>query len=391
MTTDLTSGSTTSSSPSTGPGVWRRHRSSLALVVALLAAVGVVVLTQGPVERSADLDPDNPGPDGAQAVARVLADEGVSVEVVRDADELDAAEVGPGTTVVVTSSGDLGASTTTRLLSRVAAEGPQAPALVVVDPTTALLAELGLTGERTALEDASSVRGACADPSYDDLTLSVDRASALPLPGCFDDVLVGEPVIGGSGLTLLGAGELLSNDQVLRGDNAAIALRLLGGRDRLVWYVADPADQVADDGVSISSLLPPWLYPSLGLLLAGAVLLVLWRGRRLGPLATEPLPVVVKAIETTHSRGRLYLKAGDRGHAAEALRTATRQRLTEHLRLGADADPHLVLGGVARHLGRPEGDLTPLIGASAPAPGSDRDLIDLANDLAALEEEVRRA
>uniref|UniRef100_UPI002B27BA86 DUF4350 domain-containing protein n=1 Tax=Nocardioides sp. TaxID=35761 RepID=UPI002B27BA86 len=362
--------------------------------------IAVVVLTQGPVERSADLDPDNPGPDGAQAVARVLADEGVNIELARSADDLDAATVGSDTLVVVTSSDQLGTSTTDRLLARVAgdgavvadgADGADGAALVVIDPTTVLLAELGVTGDRVALDDSSSVSGDCADPSYDGLTLSVDAAAALPLPGCFDDVLVSEASIGGSGLTLLGAGELLSNDQVLRGDNAAIALRLLGGRERLVWYVASTADQVADDGVSISSLLPRWLYPSLGLLLAGAVLLVLWRARRLGPLATEPLPVVVKAIETTRSRGRLYLKSGDRAHAANALRSATRQRLTEHLRLGTDAEPPAVLSGVARHLGRPESDLAPLIGASAPVPGSDRDLIVLANDLAALEEEVRRA
>uniref|UniRef100_UPI002B2798BE hypothetical protein n=1 Tax=Nocardioides sp. TaxID=35761 RepID=UPI002B2798BE len=68
-------------------GAWRRHRWSLLLLVALLAAIAVVVLTQGPVERSADLDPDNPGPDGAQAVARVLADEGVNIEIARSADD----------------------------------------------------------------------------------------------------------------------------------------------------------------------------------------------------------------------------------------------------------------------------------------------------------------
>ncbi len=62
---------------------------------------------------------------------------------------------------------------------------------------------------------------------------------------------------------------------------------------------------------------------------------MLWRGRRLGPLATEPLPVVVKAIETTRSRGRLYRKSGDRAHAADALRSATRARAATRLRLGA--------------------------------------------------------
>ncbi len=36
---------------------------------------------------------------------------------------------------------------------------------------------------------------------------------------------------------LFGADQALTNDQILRADNAAVALRLLGQDDRLVWYV----------------------------------------------------------------------------------------------------------------------------------------------------------
>ena len=39
---------------------------------------------------------------------------------------------------------------------------------------------------------------------------------------------------------------------------------------------------------------------------------LLWRGRRLGRLVVEPLPVVVQAVESTESRGRLYRRARDR-------------------------------------------------------------------------------
>ena len=69
------------------------------------------------------------------------------------------------------------------------------------------------------------------------------------------------------------------------------------------------------------------------------VTVILWRARRLGPLATEPLPVVVRAVETTRSLGRLYRRSGDRGHAAESLRRAARSRLAERLRLGSTARP----------------------------------------------------
>lgn len=383
-----TAGAAGTAGPVSPPGRWRRHRSTVLIVVALLAALALVVLTQGPVARGADLDPDNPGPDGAQALARVLDDQGVAVDVARTADELDATPLGPDTLVVVTSAGDLGASTTRRLLGQVAAGEA---ALVVVDPTEALLDELGVDVDGVALDDAADVPGACTDPTYDRLRLSVDGADGFDLPGCFDGVLVAEGSIGGAGLTLLGAGELMSNDQVLRGDNAAIALRLLGGRDRLVWYVASERDQVADDGVSISSLLPAWIAPGLGILLASTLLLVLWRGRRLGPLATEPLPVVVKAIETTRSRGRLYRRSGDRAHAADTLRAATRARAAHRLGLGPRTDEATVVRDVAQHLHRPEHEVAALIGAASAPPGSDRDLIALANDLAALEEEVRHS
>lgn len=373
--------------PAEEPTRWRRHRSTLAIVAALLAALALVVLTQGPVTRGAGLDPDNPGPDGAQAVARVLDAQGVDVRITRTADDFDQVELDADTLVVVTSSSDLGASTTQRLLARVAVSDA---GLVVVDPTPALLTELGVDGDLARAEVGEGVRGDCLDPTYDDLLLVVDGAQSLPSSGCFDDALSVEVAPGRPDVTLLGAGQLLTNDQVLRGDNAAIALRLLGPDDRLVWYVASADDQVADDGVSISSLLPPWIGPGLAVVLFSTLLLVLWRGRRLGPLASEPLPVVVKAIETTRSRGRLYRRSGDRGHAAQTLRSATRVRAAVRLRLGAGTDEATVVREIARHTGRSESDISGLIATTATAPGSDRDLITLANALAALEEEVRR-
>jgi hypothetical protein len=379
--------STAVEAPTAAATGWRRHRSTLLIVGALVAALALVIVTQGTVTRGAELDPDNPGPDGAQALARVLADQGVDVEVVRTADDFDRADLGPAGLVVVTSSDDLGASTAQRLLDRVSAARA---GLVVVDPTSALLAELGIDGDPTRIDVGDGVRGDCADATYDDLDLVTDGADAVPLPGCFADALADTETSAGSGLTLLGAGQLLTNDQILRGDNAAIALRLLGSTDRLVWYVASDSDQVADDGVSISSLLPDWIAPGLAIALFSSLLLVLWRGRRLGPLASEPLPVIVKAIETTRSRGRLYRKSGDRGHAADALRAATRTRVATRLRRGPTADDAALVRDVARHVGRPESEITDLIGSAAAQPRTDRDLIVLANALAALEEEVRR-
>ncbi len=66
------------------------------------------------------MDPDNPGPDGARALARVLGDEGVDVQVARDADELEAIDVDDRTSVVVVLPEYLGTSTIDRLLDHAA-------------------------------------------------------------------------------------------------------------------------------------------------------------------------------------------------------------------------------------------------------------------------------
>jgi hypothetical protein len=113
-----------------------------------------------------------------------------------------------------------------------------------------------------------------------------------------------------------------------------------------------------------------------------------WRGRRLGPLAVEPLPVAVRAIETTHGRGRLYRRSGDRAHAAQALRQAGRTSAEHHLRLPASGTDVLVRE-VARRTGRAEHDVARLLAEQAPAPRSDDELTRLASDLAQLDREVR--
>jgi len=367
------------------PSLWRRHRASLLIVGAFVLAVVIVIWsTDGGQENDIRFDPANRGPDGAQAVAEVLEDEGVDVHVARSADAFDDEEVDAGTTVVVTSSEQLGDSTLTRLLDRTSDAR-----LVFVEPGALVTGELGLSGfpETHGLGDGRDA--GCDDPLFGGLTMEVDQAIAYPGGGCFVDD-GSAVVVERGGAVLFGAGEALTNDQVLRADNAAVALRLLGQDDDLVWYVPTYDDLAGDDETGLGPLLPRWIEPGIWLLLVAAVFLVVWRARRLGRLATEPLPVVVKAIETTRSRGRLYRRAGDRGHAATALRAAARRRAAVRLRLGAGHSEADLVRDVARHTGRPEAEVAALVGSQAPEPAHDHDLIRLATDLAGLDREVRR-
>lgn len=365
---------------------WRRHRATLLVVGFLVVAVVVVALVQGRARTADPLDPDNPGPGGAQAVARVLGDQGVDVTVARGADELEATAVDGATTVLVARPDLLGESTIERLLDHA---GP-AGRIVVTGAPYAASEALGVPDLTSSVALGDGRDADCDDPLVAELRIEVDRALEYDAPGCFAGPGGAVLVDGPGNVVLLGADEALTNDQVLRADNAALALRLLGQDERLVWYVPAISDLTGDDGVSASALVPRWISPALFLLALVVLATMLWRGRRLGRLAVEPLPVVVSAAETTRSQGRLYRRSGDRGHAAGALRAATRSRLAERLSLGSGVRLDALVRAVATHTGRPEAELHDLLSPDAPAPGHDKDLIALATTLAALEEEVRR-
>jgi len=397
--TDQLSAPASSNGTATRPGgVLRRNRGFL-LVVGLIASGLVVLLLAGTRDAapSGPLEPENPAPEGAQALARVLADHGVRVTLARGEAELLSAEVDRDTTLFVTSTDELSARTS-RQLRRVAS-GSGGLVLAGASPTTSRSLRLGVHTVHATAPDV--VPADCADPLLEGLELDVPPTTAhVPavessrVETCFpvqlSDTSAGlvTRVDGRPTTYLVGAVALFSNAQVDEADDAAVALRLLGQHEKLVWYVADVADVPAGDAGSLAAMLPPWL--GLVTVLAGlaVVATMFWRGRRLGPLVVEPLPVVVKAIESTASRGRLYSRARDRAHVARTLREATATRLAEQLRLPRDADPDLLAAAVAERLGRPRTDLRALL-APGPVP-DDKALTLLAQKLAELEREVRQ-
>ncbi len=364
-----------------------RNRMLLVGLAVVALGIGLYALTGGRAPTDGTWDPENPTSHGGQAVARVLADRGIDVQVVRSAADLEGAGIDADTTVVVTSTELLGKTSTLRL-----AQASRLGHLILVEPTVSTAEAIGIpTG--TPVDLAQPVEADCTDEQLGGLAIDVETAVEYPSPqGCFGGeagFVVGTP---SAHLTLLGAGRILENDRILRGDNAAAALRLLGERDRLVWYVPSIDDLAAGEGSTLSALAPRWLKPSLWVVALATAGLLLWRGRRLGALATEPLPVAIKAIETTHSRGRLYRKANDRGHAAAVLRTAARRRIAEHLHLPSSAadQPEVLLEAVVSHTARPLEEVRDLLRPDADAPRTDKDLVTLATALAELDREVRR-
>ncbi|HEY1133015.1 MAG TPA: DUF4350 domain-containing protein [Nocardioides sp.] len=375
-----------------GPtGRSRLRRPGLATVAVVLAVVALLLgglLLGTDDSRDGRLDPTDASPTGAQALARVLAAQGVDVEVVRDADELADADVDGGTTLFVSDPSALGGDAAGDL-----AVDHGAARLVVADPRDGVPELFDRDGGRR-VGGATDVEARCDDVlgvDLDGLAVSVENAIAFDdAAGCFptdDGVLVAVE----DDVVLLGVDDALTNDQVLEADNAAVALRLLGAEERLVWYVPDPADISGDEGLTVGSFLPRWLLPALWLVVITVVATMLWRGRRLGPLASEPLPVVVRAIETTESRGRLYRRGGDRRHAAQALREATRHRLAVLVGSTRHAPAPTVVHEVARRSGWPVEQVGLLLDPAAPLPEHNDQLVEFAHRLRDLEREVRRA
>jgi hypothetical protein len=367
-----------------GPRWWRRP--GVLGTVAVLAVLGLVVLLTllaTDSSRGDDLDPRSARSTGTLALAELLRHRGI--------DSSRGASAGPGETLVVPSAGRLEAAELTRVLdvSRSAAR------IVLIAPGN--VPDAGLKESR--LQEISTRDPGC-DVAAANVAGAVDIGGPTytgPGPACYGGNLA-LATRGTTPLIALGSSSFLTNDGLDDQGNAALALGLLTGTGvpgdpsgHVVWYqpVLDP--QAARP--SLTSLLPagvPWGVLQLGL---AVVLVAGWRGRRLGPVVEEPLPVVVPAAETVEGRARLYAAGHARSAAAAALRAGARARLGGALDHGGEPEPGGLIASVASRSGRTPGQVAALLYGSAEpagaAPADDQALVRLADEIDRLEQEVR--
>jgi hypothetical protein len=376
----------------------------VAVLAAAVLAVAFLFASQGGgPASSALLDPRNPSADGAQALARVLQSQGVKVDIARGQAELERAGADTDTTVFVARTGLL-AQSTTNALGEIASNAER---LVLLAPDRTVLRDLApdvsVVDARRAEGDlvASGCNGTTDVRPGETLSRSqMEYKSTLAAAACFThDGSSVYLALARRGpippMVLLGSTSAPANDQITEASNAAVMLRVLGHSGRVVWYIPSREDLPAGD-TGLASLLPRWLGPVLALGGVAFLGLVLWRGRRFGRLVPEPLPVVVRAVETTESRGRLYRRARDSARAGATLQQATRIRLADYLGLprpsatisSRGADQALV-SAVASASGRRVDEVGALL--LGPPPARDDHLLGLAAELAALEKEVRRS
>jgi hypothetical protein len=355
-----------------------------AAVVVLLAIAGLVAASGG--HGDTPFAADNPGPRGAEALRSVLEQQGVRVTPVgRTADVAQT----DGTLLVDDTDALLPASAWRTLITR-------SDRLVVVQPSGVALQAVLADARAAGYPTGTSVPPGCG------LALA-RRAGSMSLAGvnhslralggstsCFRDehgaaqLLTG--LTAGTRVILLADAAPFENGHIGEAGNAAVALNVLGARSHLTWYRPDPLALAAGDHPTLQSLTPAWVTPLVLLLGLSGLAAAFWRGRRLGPLVVERLPVIVRTRETVEGRARLYQRAGARVRAADALRIGTIGRIAPLLGLSRTATVDEVAVAAATATRRPLAEVRTLLVDRSPA--TDAHLVRLSDDLGRFEAAV---
>jgi hypothetical protein len=395
--------------PSATPGVTPPLRHSarravfwicMGVVVQLVAIAGFAL--QGAGVEGDPLSPNNAAPAGSKAVFEVLGAQGVDTHFAESLEEAeDAAGDYEQTTILIY---DPERYLTPFKLRQAAKLGEH---VVLVDPDFDQLREVtpdvSLAGFADEELDAdcdlpAATRAGTVVGEATGFRVTGDDADAVLCFGSGDDVYSLIQLTGGSSLTstapdqrrtVLGAWSALTNGTIAREGNAALALNLLGDHETLVWYIPGFDDLDGTGAGAAAAATPPWLTPAIALLMLAGLAAAVWRGRRLGPLVVENLPVTVRASETMLGRARLYERSGSRLRALDALRIGTVQRLAKASGLSRQASVDEVIVAVAALSGRPASEVRALLLDREPV--SDPELVQLSDELLLLERDVARA
>lgn len=359
---------------------WRWVLLALAVVIAV-AAVSTYLTAPRPGGR---MDAGSTSPGGAHALVTLLRERGVDVVVANNVADVERA-ARPDALLLVAETYFLVDDDVMARLQKVPGDR------LLVEP---------VSGTRKALAPGIRIGRAATiggDPNCDlpEATMAGEvqfgvsdtyaAADDEPLTSCYDGAVV-RYRDGSRTITAVGSADVMTNSGLLKQGNAALAMNLAGARPRLIWYAPQRVEGERSGGSDIYDLIPEnvnWIVWQLCIVV---VLAALWRGRRMGPLVAEKLPVVVRASETVEGRGRLYRSRRARDRAADALRTAALQRMLPRLGLDVNAATPAVVSAVAERSGkRPEMLQHILFG---PPPASDDDLVNLAHELDDIERQV---
>lgn len=362
---------------------WRTWRWVLLALVVIVAIAAVSTYLTAP-RPGGHMDAESTNPDGAHALVTLLREAGVDVVVANTVADVERA-AGPDSLLLVAET------------YLVVGNDPMAR-LAAVPGDRLLIEPLSTTRELLAPEiriGRDSTMG--GKPNCDlpearragevqfGVSDTYGAAGEGPITKCYDGAVVRYQA-GGRTVTVVGSADFMTNSGLLKQGNAALAMNLAGTRARLIWYAPQHPEGEKAGGSDISDLIPDAVNWIVWQLCVVVLLAALWRGRRLGPLVAEKLPVVVRASETVEGRGRLYRSHRARDRAADALRTAALQRVLPRLGLAVSAAPPAVVTAVSGRCDKsPEAVHYLLFG---PPPATDEDLVNLSRELDDIERQV---
>jgi hypothetical protein len=333
-----------------------------------------MILLRGPSTTGA-LDPDSATPQGSMAIANLLENRGVAVNRVRTLAE--ATNPAANSTLIIINSPLIGTPAADRLLET------STERTVIVGfaggVTDSLVQEVHqnqpaeLAAQCTLPEAARAGRATFAGQL-------VSGSGSSCFPGAAGSGLLYE-----GNHYLLADGLSLQNQHLAEAGNAALSINLLSTTESVTWYLPSPSDieLAAGSPQGISDLLPEWSMLVLFQALLLFTVLAVWRGRRLGPLISEDLPVVVPSHETDQGYASLLQRNTSASHAAAALRRATVSRLALVCGLPAHASAAQVSYAIAGRLHEPESRVAAIL-HKRPIE-SDAQLVELQAQLAQLE------
>ncbi|WP_162795255.1 DUF4350 domain-containing protein, partial [Nonomuraea lactucae] len=299
---------------------WRAARVGvvLAVLVVVTAVAGVLLGSGGREARP--LDPDDTSLAGSRALAQLLRARGVTVDRVDSVEAAQAKATGGGRLLLITQAGGFDEHRLAAILGDRLIVGDQF-GLDVLAP-----------GVRTHLRESRerSREPRCSLPAATAAGSAFIGGPVLTGPrwstGCYPAgdgwSLVSYPNANGT-TTVVSSGEFMTNQRLAEDGNAALALNLIGPARAVTWLVEPERPPVSElpgpEGKTMYDLMPESIPWAVRMALVAVLVVAFWRGRRLGPVVTERLPVVVRAAETVEGRGRLYRARRARARAAEAL------------------------------------------------------------------------
>ena len=367
---------------------WRRWRPGVIAVALMLIPVLVTVWTRT-VTSTTPLAIDNPKDRGTMALAELLRDEGISVSKAGSLSQaVDAGR--QGATIAVVNADRLSNQDRRAL----AESGGDVVVVGAESGSDALAGLTGMTAKGTAAAPSSTRAPQCDDADAQAARSLAGTRASVSLQGDGDAVgcfPVGEDryayatdsLPSGATLRVLPDPAPVTNAHLAQEGHAALGVRALGHHNRVLWL---DGEHMEAPSVWNSSSTPPWLPVLIFQLLVIAGVLAIVQGRRFGSIVSEDLPVVVRSIETTVARGRLYRQGSDRPRAAQALRSGAALRLGATLGLPPGTSRRDVIAAVSLASGIAPATVDSLL--YGPPPTSDNALATLAVQLDQLESEV---